>query len=425
MTTSSISPVSPISSVSSVSSVSPGDPRPVDVAALAAAFADSLHSVGCSVSSEQTARFAAALAALMPSAVADMYWIARATLVDDHVDYPTFDAVFAQVFTGMTDDAQRGEKNQPDLSTYAMSSTPPPTKAPAAPDGSESSSSQQENRHHSQMTAADETDEVDLGEDESERLQTTTSATERLGRHDFAACTPDELATLGQLIAKLTVQSPMRRSRRRRRHHSGSHHDLRATLRRAHRTAGDPVRIAMRARQLRPRQIVLLADVSGSMEHYARAYLYLLHAAVRTTTAEAFVFSTNLNRVTGSLRHHQAEVALAKATADCVDWSGGTKIAGAIGSFLEQWGRRGIARGAVVVIVSDGWESGDPSLLGEQMRRLSLLAHRIIWVNPRKQRSDYQPLVGGMSAALPFIDRFVSGHSYEALLDVIDAIATP
>ncbi len=137
------------------------------------------------------------------------------------------------------------------------------------------------------------------------------------------------------------------------------------------------------------------------MERYSRAYLYLLHAAVRSLKAEAFLFSTRLTRATILLRHHSPEVALHAATSATPDWSGGTRIGAAIESFLNGWGRRGLARGAIIVMISDGWEGEDVVLLQDQMARLSRLAHRIIWVNPRKQHADYQPLVAGMAAAYP------------------------
>ena len=159
------------------------------------------------------------------------------------------------------------------------------------------------------------------------------------------------------------------------------------------------------------------------MESYARAYLYLLHGAARALTAETFVFSTRLTRLTHRLATNDPDLAMRTAVDDVVDWSGGTRIGEAIRSFNDGWGRRGLARGAVVVIVSDGWESEDPALLGEQMARLSRLAHRIIWVNPRAKSSRFQPLTGGMAAALPHVDVFTSGHSLEAFGDVIAAIA--
>jgi uncharacterized protein with von Willebrand factor type A (vWA) domain len=179
----------------------------------------------------------------------------------------------------------------------------------------------------------------------------------------------------------------------------------------------------MRRPTIRRRHVVLIADVSGSMEAYSRAYLYLLHGAARALTAETFVFSTRLTRLTPRLRTGSPELALRMAMADVDDWSGGTRIGAAIRDFNDGWGRRGVARGAVVVIVSDGWESDDPTLLGEQMARLSRLAHRIIWVNPRSKSDRYEPLVGGMAAALPHVDTFTSGHSLDAFDQVLAAIA--
>jgi hypothetical protein len=169
---------------------------------------------------------------------------------------------------------------------------------------------------------------------------------------------------------------------------------------------------------------VLLADISGSMEPYARAYLHLLHGAVRAARAEAFVFATRLTRLTRALATNDPDAALARAAAAAPDWSGGTRIGEALAAFNDRYGRRGVARGAVVVIVSDGWETGDAAVLGEQMARLARLAHRIVWVNPRSAGARYQPRVAGMAAALPHVDALVSGHSLGALDDLLAAIGT-
>jgi uncharacterized protein with von Willebrand factor type A (vWA) domain len=234
------------------------------------------------------------------------------------------------------------------------------------------------------------------------------TADELLRRRDFAHCTPE-----------------MRASRRHRRHHLGRAVDRRDTMRHARRTGGQPFELRMRRPTERRRRVVLIADVSGSMEAYSRAYLYLLHGSVRALRAETFVFATRLTRLTRRLRSGAAdpEQVLRAAVADVDDWAGGTRIGESLRTFNDRWGRRGLARGAVIVIVSDGWESGDPAELGEQMARLRRMANRVIWVNPRAQSAGYQPLVGGMAAALPYVDRFASGHSLEALDDVIRAIS--
>jgi hypothetical protein len=173
----------------------------------------------------------------------------------------------------------------------------------------------------------------------------------------------------------------------------------------------------------RPRRIVVLCDISGSMEPYTRAFLQFLHACVGGANAEAFVFATRLTRLTRALRGRRPDLAIERAAAAARDWSGGTRIGEALQRFNDGYGRRGLARGAIVVIVSDGWERGDPALVDREMQRLSLLAHRVIWVNPRKASREFAPLASGMAAALPWCDEFLSGHSLRALEAVTEAIA--
>jgi len=216
--------------------------------------------------------------------------------------------------------------------------------------------------------------------------------------------------------------APQRLARRERRHPHGRSLDVRATLRASHHTMGDPVHRVYRRRRHRPRRVVLVADVSGSMEPYARVYLHLMRGAVKALGAEAFVFATRLTRLTRPLRMTHPDVAYRKAAAAAPDWSGGTRIGSALKTFLDEHGRRGMARGAVIVIVSDGWELEDPELVGRAMAQLSRLAFHIIWVNPRKAARGYAPLVGGMAAAMPYVDTFVSGHSLRALEEVMSAI---
>ena len=191
-----------------------------------------------------------------------------------------------------------------------------------------------------------------------------------------------------------------------------------------HRTAGDPVDVVARRTRPRPRRLVFVCDISGSMEPYSRAYLQLLHSAVGGARAEAFVFATRLSRVTRALRTTNPDLALRRAALAAPDWSGGTRIGAALKQFNDQHGRRGLVRGAVVVIVSDGWERDDPALIGREMERLRRLAHRVIWVNPRVASPRFQPLAGGMKAAIPFIDTLVSGHSVDALDELLAAIAS-
>jgi uncharacterized protein len=199
--------------------------------------------------------------------------------------------------------------------------------------------------------------------------------------------------------------------------------DMRRTLRGSLRTAGDPIRLARRRRRVVPRRIVMLCDISGSMEPYARAYLqFLTCAAGAGPNAEAFVFATRLTRITRALHTRSPAQAIQRAAAAAPDWSSGTRIGDALREFNDRHGRRGMARGAIVVIISDGWERGDPALVGREMARLARLAHRIVWVNPRVSARNFSPRAGGMAAALEHCDALVSGHSLDALEEVADAI---
>ena len=247
---------------------------------------------------------------------------------------------------------------------------------------------------------------------------------EELLRHTrFDALQPDELARLYLLMTRLDLATPLRRTRRYERRRHGERIDLRRTLRGGLRTGGDPVAFARRRRRVVSRRLVLLCDISGSMEPYARAYLqFLTCAAAAGPNAEAFVFATRLTRVTRALTARSPEQAIQRAAATAPDWSSGTRIGDALKAFNDRHGRRGMARGAVVVILSDGWERADPQLLGRELERLGRLAHRIVWVNPRVAADGFAVRSGGMIAALPHCDALVSGHSFEALAEVVDAI---
>jgi uncharacterized protein with von Willebrand factor type A (vWA) domain len=388
----------------------------VDLAAVAASFAGLLHAAGVPATPERAGRFADAVALAEPASTEELRWLARVTLLTGVGQVETFERVFRQAFAGLVDVADwRGDSNAPPPAHTRLGTrhAPRPGASPA-PEAEES-------RPGASGSPGDEPGDGP----EPESVLAAASSEERLRNASFAACTPEELAVVRQLIDGLRVHPPRRPSRRRAVHPLGDRLDRRATLRRAHRTGGDPVRRIRRARRERNRRIVLLADVSGSMEPYARAYLHLLHGAVRAARAETFVFATRLTRLTRALAVSDVDVAMARAAAAMPDWSGGTRIGAALAAFNDGWGRRGLARGAVVVIVSDGWERDDPTVLAEQMARLRRLAHRIVWVNPRQAATAYQPLVGGMAAALPHVDVFLPGHSVGALEDVLIAIAEP
>ncbi len=232
-------------------------------------------------------------------------------------------------------------------------------------------------------------------------------------------------------MREMTLAVPPRRTRRYRPARDGKRPDLRRTLRLARRSGGEPIRLARRARRVRPRRLVVLCDISGSMEPYARALLLLLYAInggqVRGGSSgqnrpEVFSFATRLTRLTPALAAASPDTMLAKAGEAAPDWSGGTRIGAAIKEFNDHYGSRGMARGAVILIISDGWETGQPELLGTQMARLSRVAHRIVWANPRTQSPRYRPEVGGMAAAWPYCDAVVSAHNLDALDDLLTAL---
>jgi uncharacterized protein with von Willebrand factor type A (vWA) domain len=227
------------------------------------------------------------------------------------------------------------------------------------------------------------------------------------------------------VMRQLRLATPLRRSRRYQDGSRGRRIDLRTTLRLAQRSGGYPVRLARRRLRSRPRRLVVLCDISGSMEPYARALLQLVYCAAASggPRAEVFTFATRLTRLTRLLAKVRPEVALELAGKAAPDWSGGTRIGEALKVFIERYGARGMARGAVVLIISDGWETGDAAVLGEQMARLSRLAYRIVWANPRTAAPRYQPLVAGMAAALPYCDEIVSAHSLSALDALVGALA--
>jgi uncharacterized protein with von Willebrand factor type A (vWA) domain len=323
----------------------------------------------------------------------DVYWAGRHTLCAGPDDLDRYDAAFAAWFAGEVPRAAR------------PAGQPQRRLAPTAP-----------------LEAPPGAGRDDGGE--SPDLAARASADEVLRHRDVADLTVAEREHLRRLFAVLLPASPMRPARRRRPGPSGSVDPAR-TVRRALRDGGEVARLLHRRAAPRPRRVVLLVDVSGSMSPYADALLRFAHAAVRARPAstEVFTIGTRLTRVTRELRLRDPDRALAAGGSAIPDWSGGTRLGEVLKAFLDRWGQRGTARGAVVVICSDGWERGDAELLGEQMARLRRLAYRVVWVNPHKGRAGYEPLTGGMQAALPHVDVFVSGHSMAAFEELSGVIS--
>jgi uncharacterized protein with von Willebrand factor type A (vWA) domain len=265
---------------------------------------------------------------------------------------------------------------------------------------------------------------VDAGgrNDDSAGSDETTEATgwsyeELLRTKDFAAMTPDEFEDVRTLIADIAAQRPRRRSRRLRHHHRGRELDLRRTIRESLSAGGDPIRREFRLRSRVPRKLVVLCDVSGSMEAYVRPLLLFVHAVGGSGKGvEAFAFGTRLTRLTPALEWRDPERALEEASRRVLDWCGGTRIGASLKAYNDEWGRRALTRGAVVVIASDGWEREEGAgLLEREMARLARQAYAVVWLNPLKGHPEYEPLAAGMRAALPYVDRFLPGHNVESL----------
>ncbi|WP_205473839.1 VWA domain-containing protein [Nocardioides sp. SYSU D00038] len=261
---------------------------------------------------------------------------------------------------------------------------------------------------------------------DDEVVRARASETEVLRHRDIATMSAAERHRLAGMFATLRPRSPLRRVARHDRWHRGEV-DAARTLRASLRRMGEPAPIAWRRRGLRARRVVLLVDVSGSMSSYADALLRLAHrftqAAGPRGRVETFTLGTRLTHLTRALRSRDAERALVLAGETVPDWSGGTRLGETLRIFLDRWGQRGLARGAVVVVFSDGWERGDASLLAEQMQRLARLAHRVVWVNPHRGKAGYEPVQQGVVAALPHCDDFVAGHSLATYAELVEVVA--
>lgn len=250
------------------------------------------------------------------------------------------------------------------------------------------------------------------------------SAVESLRDKDFSAYTEDEMVLARRWMESLRLAGGKRPALRTvPARHRGERPDVRATIRDSLRLGGETARRRWRTRDEKPRRIVFLLDVSGSMEPYARALVRFVHAGVASgRRIEAFTLGTRLTRVTRELTPRDPDRALVRAGKSVRDWSGGTRLGETLRLFNDEWGVRGMARGAIVVLLSDGWDRGDPQVLADEMERLGRVAHRVVWVNPLKVTPGYAPLARGMAAALPHVDDFVEGHSLDALEKLVEVI---
>ena len=358
-------------------------------------FVDVLRRSGLDVPLGSTLEFGRAVAAVGAGTRSGVYWAGRATLVRRPEDVGTYNEAFQRHWMGAVP-GTRVTTEQPTITLL--------------------------------LDVADDVDGDPDPAGESDRhddhLSVRWSRTEVLGSRDFADCTDAELAELHDLMAGLRLFGATRRCRRLRPAAHRGRPDLRRTVRAALRTGGEPMKRAFSEPGTRPRRLVLLLDVSGSMEPYARALIRFLHAAmVGRRDVEAFALGTRLTRLTRELSTRDPDAALSRAAGAVTDWSGGTRLGDGLRAFNDTWGVPGMARGATVVVLSDGWDRGEPAVMEEQMARLHRVAHEVVWVNPLKASPGYAPIARGMAAALPHVDRFLEGHSLDSLRDLADLLA--
>lgn len=370
------------------------DGPPDDLAPAIVGLVRTLRATGVDASHDRLHAFMDALRQLGASDRGHVYWAGRLTLCADPDDLERYDRVFLAFFEGASAPVRARESRDVRLHVAAVS----PTAAPGAAD-----------------------------DDEDTTLRTTTreaSATERLRHRDIAELDARERLELDRLLQAFTLPGEARRTRRRDIAPRGVI-DRRRTVRSMLRAGGEPGRLAYEAPRSRPRRVVLLVDVSGSMAGYADALLRFAHAASRRRAGdtEVFTLGTRLTRVTEELTHRDADTAMRAVSAAIPDWEGGTRLAETLRVFLDRFGQRGLARGAVAVVLSDGWETGDVQELGEQMARLQRLAHRVIWANPRAGRPGFEPTAGGMRASLPHCDQLVEGNTLGALEHLARTVA--
>lgn len=363
-----------------------------DVALVLLGFARALRAAGLKVTADRERTFLQCVATTGADRRSHVYWSGRATLTDGPTDAATYDKVFTAWF----------ESSGPRAVVRDERPRPPVQQAALGDEGTESA------------------------ESDDTAVATAASEADLLRHRDVATLDPREKALLAKLFGAYAVRPPARRSRRHQHSRLGPI-DGRATLREQLRGLGEPGRVRHSRRRTRPRPIVLLIDVSGSMEPYADSLLRLAHAITRCgRTAggrvETFTMGSRLTHVTRAMQQRDGDRALIAAGDLVPDWSGGTRLAESLALFLHRFGRRGMARGAVVVVFSDGWERRDAEALGEQMRRLRSVTHQVTWANPHKGREGYQPVQAGIAAALPHVDHLVAGHSWQAFAELAEVI---
>jgi len=363
------------------------------------AFGRAVRAAGVPVGSGDLMVYCTAAGRLDPSDLVDLYWAGRCTLATRQDHIAIYDRVFKSFFLG----AGRGEVAELlQLAASASAQTLAVLNVPAT-----------------EETGEEVSEETMLG--------LMASDAETLRHKSFGACTPEELAAVRRIMTRIRLTPPKRRTRRTRpTSHVGTKPDLRRTVREAMRLHGEPAELYWRRRKVRLRPLILILDVSGSMADYSRSLLQFAYSAKRATArVEVFCFGTRLTRITKALDHRRPDDALRLAATTVFDWDGGTRIGACLDAFVRQWGRRGLCRGGIVVICSDGLDRGDPALLAAAMERLARLCYRVVWMNPHKgDNADFRPSTLGMMVAAPHIDLLLSGHDLNSLEELAELLPT-
>ncbi|HEY8059349.1 MAG TPA: VWA domain-containing protein, partial [Acidimicrobiales bacterium] len=352
------------------------------------AFGQALRAADLPVGSGDLLTYCAAMEPLDPTDVVDLYWAGRTTLVTRRGQIPTYDRVFRHFSLDEGDDDADPLRRTVRAKALSEATLEIPDPGPDAEQGNE----------------------------EEARLGLMASDAELLRQKSFAACTPDELAALRRIMARVRLTPPRRRTRRSVRAERGPRPDLRRTVRETMRTHGEPSHLYWRQRRRRPRPLILILDVSGSMSDHSRNLLQFAYSARRAhARVEVFCFGTRLTRITRALERRRPDEAMEQAAASVFDWDGGTRIGDALTTFVREWAARGTCRGGIVVICSDGLDRGDPDVLAKAMERLARLSHRVVWINPNRVDGGPRPDTLGMAVATPYIDELVSGHDLAGL----------
>jgi uncharacterized protein len=360
-------------------------------------FARELRSAGVAAGSGDVLAYASALAVLDPADLTDMYWAGRTTLVSKRDDIPVYDEVFRRFFLGAAGPGRELVTLRARADAEAEANLVAPASSPDAE-----------------------------GAEEEAVLGWMASDVEALKRKSFDACTPAELAALRRIMKRIQLTPPRRRTRRTQPARRGRAPDLRRTVRESLRVHDEPAELFWRRRRIKLRPLILILDVSGSMADYSRHLLQFAYSASRAAgRVEVFCFGTRLTRITRALATRRPDDALQRAAGTVVDWEGGTRIGAALDTFVRDWGRRGLCRGGVVVICSDGLDRGDPEVLAAAMERLRRLCHTLVWMNPHKGHDpSFRPSTLGMMAAAPHIDLLLSGHDLSSLEELAALLPT-